>query len=149
MICLIAIHPEQQNHRVSSGGTADACNCRELFAVLPRSCISEIPHLPDSLIIGPQILLFHYLDIVLLVSFLPLFVEVDQFLVQQPIEQFEIFHEIAVLPATILSSADVVQHVLDFSVAKHLPRVVLEDSILCGNSKLLISSPYFYTWHCV
>ena len=34
--------------------------------------------------------LFHYSDVVLLVRVLPLFVGVDHFLVQQPIEQFEI-----------------------------------------------------------
>ena len=63
---------------------------------------------------------------------LPLFVEVDQFLVQQPIEQFEIlqtFRDIAVFPEPILSSADVVQHILDFAAAKRVPRVVLDDSV--------------------
>ena len=37
------------------------------------------------------------------------------------------FLEIAVFPELILSSADVVQHILDFVVAKRLPRLVLED----------------------
>ena len=63
------------------------------------------------------ILLFHYFDVVPFVRVLLLFVEVDQFLVQQPIEQFDIlqtFFDIAVFPEPILSSADVVQHILDF-----------------------------------
>ena len=63
----------------------------------------------------------------------PLCVEVDQCVVQQPIEQFEIletFLEIAVFPEPILSNADVVQHILDFVVVKRLPRAVLDDSNL-------------------
>ena len=52
-------------------------------------------------------------------------------LVQQSIELIEIleaFLDIAVFPEPILSSADVVQHMLDVIVAKRLPRVVIEDS---------------------
>ena len=46
--------------------------------------------------------------------------------------QFEIlqtFLEIAVFPETNMSSADVVQHILDFVVAKRFPRVVLEHAV--------------------
>ena len=51
-----------------------------------------------------------------------LFVEVDQFLVQQPMLQTS--HDIVVFPVPILSSPDVVQHhILEFVVAKHFPRV--------------------------
>ena len=39
-------------------------------------------------------------------------------------------YSILLFPDPILSSADVVQHILDFVVAKLLPRVVLEDSIV-------------------
>ena len=60
---------------------------------------------------------FHYFDVVLLVRVLPLFVDIDQLLVQQ---------DIAVFPETILSGADAVQHVIDVVVAKRLPRVVLK-----------------------
>ena len=66
------------------------------------------PSLSDFSIIGHQILFCHYLDVTLLVEVLPLFGEVDQFLVQQPIEQFEVLQtslDIAVIP-----SAGVVQH---------------------------------------
>ena len=103
------------------------------------SWINEIPVLPGSLIIEPQFFLFHYLDVVLLVGVLPLFVEVDQFLVHQPIEQLEIleiFLSLAGFPEPILSSADVVQHILDVVVAKRLPRVLLEDSDLYVGRKL-------------
>ena len=65
-------------------------------------------------------MLFQYFDVVPLVRVLPLFVEVDQFLVQQPIEQFDIlqtFFDVAVFPEPILSSADVVPHILDFVLA--------------------------------
>ena len=58
----------------------------------------------------------------------------NHFLVQWPIGQFEILHtviDIAVLPGPILSSADVVQYIIDLVVVKHLPRVVLDDSVLC------------------
>ena len=78
-------------------------------------------------------LLYHYCDALLLASGLPLFVEVDQLPVQQPTVQFEIlqtFLDIVVFPHPILSSAEVVQHILDFVVPKRLPRVVLEDSVL-------------------
>ena len=87
---------------------------------------------PIPLTIDTQILLFHC-DVVLLAGVLPLFVEVDQLLVQHPIEQFEILQtslDILVFPEPILSSADVVQHILDFVVATRLPCVVLEDPIL-------------------
>ena len=70
---------------------------------------------------------------------LPHFVEVDQFLVQQPIEQFEILQtllDIAVFPEPILSSADVVQHIIDVVLAERLPRGALEDSVLCVSRKL-------------
>ena len=67
-----------------------------------------------------QILLRHYFAVVLLVEVVLLSVEVTQFLVQWLIEQLDI----------PLSSADVVQHILDFVVAKRLPRVVLQDSVL-------------------
>ena len=73
-------------------------------------------------------------DFVLFVGVLPSFIGVEQFLVQWPIRQFEILHtiiDIAVFPAPILSSADVVQHLfIDLAVVKHLPRVVLDDSVL-------------------
>ena len=62
-----------------------------------------------------------------------LFVEVDQCLVQRLIEQLEIFQtslDITVFPEPTLSSADVLQHTLDFVVAKRLPSVVLEESLL-------------------
>ena len=65
-------------------------------------------------------MLFHYFDVVPLVRVLPLLVEVDQFLVQQPIEQVDIlqtFFDVAVFPEPILSSADVVQPILDFVLA--------------------------------
>ena len=67
---------------------------------------------------------------------IPLFVEVDQFLVQQPIEQFDTFQTFldkCAFLAPILSNTDVVQHILDFVVVKRLPRVVLEDSVLYVN----------------
>ena len=59
-----------------------------------------------------------------------LFVEVVQFLVHWLNEQLEIlqtFLEIGVSPEPILSSANVVQRILDFVVAQRLPSVVLED----------------------
>ena len=95
------------------------------------SRIRGIPDLSDSLTIEPHILLCHYCDVVLLARVLSLFVEVDQFLVQQPIEQFEILQtclDIAVFREAILSGADVVQKIHDFVVARRLSRVVLEDS---------------------
>ena len=99
--------------------------------------------LPDSSVIDLHKLLFHYFDVVLLVRVLPLFVEVDQFLVQQPIGQFEIlqtFLDIAVFRERILSSADVVQHIIDFVAAKRLPRVVLEHSVLDVSRMIACSS---------
>ena len=56
-------------------------------------------------------------------------VEVDQFLVQRLVEQLEIpaSLDIAVFPEPILSSADVVQRILDFVVAQRLPCVVHGD----------------------
>ena len=42
----------------------------------------------------------------------------------------------AVLPGPILSGADVVKHILDFVVAKRLPSVVLEDSVLYASRTL-------------
>ena len=91
--------------------------------------ICEIPRLPCSSVIEPRILLFHYFDVVLVVRLLPLFVKVDKFLVQQPIQQFEIlqtFLGVSVFEP-ILSSADVAQQILHFVVAQRISRVVLED----------------------
>ena len=54
---------------------------------------------------------------VLVVALLLLLVDVDQFLVQQPIEQFEIlqtFLVIGVFPETIHPSADLAQRLLDY-----------------------------------
>ena len=84
------------------------------MVVLLMSCNWRIPSLPDSFVIEPQMLLLQYFGYVLLVRVLPLFDEVAQFLVQQPIEQFEILHtflDIAASPEPTLSSADVVQHI--------------------------------------
>ena len=47
-----------------------------------------------------------------------------------------------VFPEPVLSSADVVRHFLDFVVAKRLPSVVLEDSVLYVSRTLVVSSPY-------
>ena len=115
------------------------CVTRESIAVLLRSWTYEIPGLPDSSTIEPRILLFHYCDVVLLVKVPLLFVEVDQFLVQQPIEQVETlqtFLDIAAFPEPIQSSADAFQQIIDFVVAKRLPRVVLADSVLYVNHVL-------------
>ena len=79
----------------------------------------------------PQILLFHYSEAVLLARVLPLFDEVEQFLVQPLIEQLEI-----AFPEPILSSADVVQRIIDFVYAQRLPSVLLEDSVLYVNRVL-------------
>ena len=79
-------------------------------------------------------------DVVLLAGVLPLFAEVDHFLVQQLVEQFDMLQtspEIALFPEPILSNAYVVQRILDVAVAKRLPSVVLEDS------SVRISPPYF------
>ena len=106
------------------------CVNRELIPLLLRSWIRGT--LPDASIIAPQIFLFHYLDVVLLVRVLPLFVEVDQCQVQQSIEQLEMLQislAIAVFPETILSSVVAVQHDIDFVVANRLPRVALDDSL--------------------
>ena len=76
----------------------------------------------------------------------PLFVEVDQFLVQQTIEHFEIldtFPNIAVPPDPTLPSADVVQHILDLVAAKRLQRAVSEDSVQKVVVQLLISDAHF------
>ena len=93
------------------------------------SWIRGIPGLSDSSMME-QLLLCHHCGVVLIVEFMLLDVEVDQFLVQRLIEQLEILQtlDIAVFPAPILSSADVVQRILDSVVAERLPRVVLEDS---------------------
>ena len=79
----------------------------------------------------PHILLFHYSEAVLLARVLPLFDEVEQFLVQPLIEQLEI-----AFPEPILSSADVVQRIIDFIYAQRLPSVLLEDSVLYVNRVL-------------
>ena len=82
------------------------------------SWICEIPALPDSFIIEPVSLPTNCFDVVLLVRVL---------------EQFEILHTFltnAVFSAPILSSVDVVQHMFDSVVAKRLPRVVFEGSVL-------------------
>ena len=74
-----------------------------------------------SSIIEREILLFHDLGTFLLVRVFHLLVKVEKFLVQQPIQQFEILQtslDIAVFLEPIFSSADVVQHILDFVVAK-------------------------------
>ena len=81
----------------------------------------------------PRILHCHDCGVVILVRVHLFLVEVAQFLFQQPIEQFEnllTFLDIAVFPEPILSSADVVQHILDSVVMKRRPRVVLGDSVL-------------------
>ena len=44
--------------------------------------------------------------------------------------RYQTFLDIAVFPEPVLSSADVVQGILDFVVAKRFPRAVLEDSML-------------------
>ena len=52
--------------------------------------------------------------------------EIDQLLVQQPTGQFEIllsFLDIAVFPERVLSSADIVQHILDFLLLWNVFRV--------------------------
>ena len=90
----------------------------------------------ESLIIEHQLLLCHYCDVVLPVKVLLLFVEVDQFLVQWLNEQLNILRtsvDIAVFPEPILSSADGVQHFLDFVVARRLPRVVLGQLNTCSS----------------
>ena len=46
------------------------------------SWIYGTPGLSESFIIEPQMFLFRYFDVVFLVRVRPLFVEVDQFLVQ-------------------------------------------------------------------
>ena len=109
------------------------CVMPEPFPGLLMSWIRGIAGLSESLIIGPRILLCHFCGVVLLVEALLLFVEVDQFLVQRLTEQLEILQRISILLSfckPILSSADEVQRILDFVVAKRLPRVVLEDSAL-------------------
>ena len=78
--------------------------------------IRGTPGLSDSVIMEPQSLLCHSCDVVLIVEVLILCVEVDQCVVQWLIEQLEILQtsvDIAVFPEPILSSADLVQHVLD------------------------------------
>ena len=72
----------------------------------------------DSSIIQHRILLCHLFD-VLLVEGLLFFVKVIQFLVQWLVEQLEILQtslDVAVFPESMLSSADVVQRILDFVV---------------------------------
>ena len=86
----------------------------------------------------------HCCDVVLLVVVLLLFVEVEQFLVQRLSEQLKILqtsHDMFVFPEPVLSSTDVVQHILDLVAAKRLPTVVLEDSYV--SRTLVVSSPYF------
>ena len=88
---------------------------RELFADFVMSCIHGIQDFSDS-----ENLLLCRCDLVLLVEVLLLSVEVDQFLVQLLIELLEILQaslDVAVFPEPILSSADVVQRMLDFVVA--------------------------------
>ena len=56
-----------------------------------------------------------------------------------PIEQLKILQtslDFTVFPEPILSSADVVQHILDFVVAKRLPRVVIEGPVLYVSREL-------------
>ena len=108
------------------------------------SWIRGIPSLSDSLLIETQSVPCHFCDVVLLVVVLLLFVKVEQFLVQRLIAQLEILQtsiDMFVFPEPVLSSADVVQHILDFVVAKRLPSVVLEDSYV--SRTLVVSSPYF------
>ena len=82
---------------------------------------------------GPQkmehhILLCHFCDVALLVEVRLLFVKVAHLLVQQPIEQFDHqFLVVALFHEPILSSAGVVQSIIDRDVALRLPGVVLED----------------------
>ena len=62
-----------------------------------------------------------------------LFLDVDQFLVQRLTDQFWILQtslDIVVFPEPILSSADDVQRILGLVVARRLPRVVLEDTVM-------------------
>ena len=61
----------------------------ELMDGLMMSWIRETPDLSDSLTREPRILLCHHCDVVLLVE---VFLEVDHFLVRQPIEQIETVH---------------------------------------------------------
>ena len=87
----------------------------------------------------PQILLFHYSEAVLLARVLPLFDEVDQFLVQPLIEQLEI-----AFPEPILSSADVVQRIIDFVYAQRPSRVYcLKTQFSTSIVYLHVSSSYF------
>ena len=93
------------------------------------------PGLSDSLTIRPQLLLCHHYDVVVLVRDLPLLVEVDQFLLQRLSEQFEIFFKhLSILLCFLnqsLSSADVVQRILDFLFCVTSSTcVVFEDSDL-------------------
>ena len=83
------------------------------------SWICGTPCLSDSFVIEPQFLLCHFGDVVLLVDFRLLSVEVDQFLVQLLIEQLEIPQTSLdiVFPEPSLSCADSVQRILDFVVA--------------------------------
>ena len=93
------------------------CVTRELIDGFLVSWISGAPGLSDTLIVQPHFLLCHYCDVVLLVEVLLGFAEIDPFLVQQPIEQFEILQtslDVAVFPQPILSTADEVQHILGF-----------------------------------
>ena len=83
----------------------------------------------DSFIIGPRILL-SLLWRRTSRGVLLLFVDNDHFLVQEQLEILQTTLDIAVFPEPILSSADVVQRILDFDVASRLPSAVYEDSVL-------------------
>ena len=139
------------------GDTADACfaqlrcEIRTLFAGLLMSLIRRTPRSSDSFVIVQQILLCQNCVVELIVEVLDLSDEVDQYLVQRLIEQLGILQtslDFAVFPEPILSSADVAQLILDTVVAKRLPTVLLEDSVLYVSrvlvrlvSILLISLP--------
>ena len=73
----------------------------------------------DSFKTGHQFLLSDDFDVMLLVEVLLLFVEVVQFLVQRLIglEIVQTPLDLALFPEPILSSAHVVQHLLDIVVA--------------------------------
>ena len=101
------------------------CVTWELNAGLPMYWNRETLGLSDSCMIEPQ-KICHHVDVVRLVVVLALSVEVDQFPMQQPIEQFEILQtslDIAVFPEPILSSADVVPRVFLILLLRSVFRV--------------------------
>ena len=123
------------------------CARSELFLGLVMSWVHGVSGLSESLTMEHLFSLFHYRDVVLPVQDLLFFVEVDQFLVHRLIEQLEILVtslDIVVFPEPILSSAGVVQRVLDSVVAERLPSAVHGDLVLNENQLLVcLVSPYF------